>query len=287
MAKSKKTLSEPNLTILDDSYRGSRDLQPQKSHTPTPPLMNNRRKKLDLFKSNISSLSAFLKRILCKNTTKSDIHKQKLDKQKSRSYDNFLMSKVSPNIEDKSRMKNNDIKKFPIQLHKEGYNNNNEMDFIRLHSELNICTSSSISIQNTPTNECNGVINNSNRGNIVQNEEFLNLDSKKTRFKKQNSKFRNFDISFRRPNRKLDTDNINNIRHLSDTALFRVNQDLTNLEEKYPHHNDKTLTSFLASQRCGRRYAICSKIDKIYNNRQLINYMEYLLREDYIRNFLL
>lgn len=74
----------------------------------------------------------------------------------------------------------------------------------------------------------------------------------------------------------------NKKRHLSDTAIFSG--------PKYPRENepfDKNLRLFMMSDRCGRRSAICSRIDKIYYNRQLVNFMEYLLREDYIKNFLL
>jgi hypothetical protein len=74
----------------------------------------------------------------------------------------------------------------------------------------------------------------------------------------------------------------NKKRHLSDTAIFSGS--------KYPRENepfDKNLRLFMMSDRSGRRSAICSRIDKIYYNRQLVNFMEYLLREDYIKNFLL
>jgi hypothetical protein len=75
-------------------------------------------------------------------------------------------------------------------------------------------------------------------------------------------------------------------RHLSDTAISGV--DLRTYEEKKNELNDKVLNAFLNSKRCShRRNAICSRIDKYYLNRQLISFMEYLLREDYIKNFLL
>lgn len=77
-------------------------------------------------------------------------------------------------------------------------------------------------------------------------------------------------------------------RHMSDTCL--VSSTLPHSSSRshpMPETTDKTLRAFLLSERSGRRPAICSRIDKIYHNRQLINYMEYLLREDYIRNFLL
>lgn len=80
---------------------------------------------------------------------------------------------------------------------------------------------------------------------------------------------------------RSDTVTYERKRHLSDTVLFS-----RPLNFEYDVV-DKTMRMFLACERSGRRMAICSKIDKIAYNRQLINYMEYLLREDYIRNFLL
>ena len=64
--------------------------------------------------------------------------------------------------------------------------------------------------------------------------------------------------------------------------------DLRSYEEKKAEINDKILNIYLNTCKYScRRNAICSRIDKIYHNRQLINFMEYLLREDYIKNFLL
>lgn len=99
--------------------------------------------------------------------------------------------------------------------------------------------------------------------NVLQKEEIVDGD------KKENDK----KTKGRYNNKK---------RHLSDTAIFSG--------PKYPRENepfDKNLRLFMMSDRCGRRSAICSRIDKIYYNRQLVNFMEYLLREDYIKNFLL
>ena len=73
-------------------------------------------------------------------------------------------------------------------------------------------------------------------------------------------------------------------RHMSDTAL--VSSRASCWTAAY-ETNDKQLKMFFLCERSGRRPAICSRIDKFYHNRQLVNYMEYLLREDYIRNFLL
>lgn len=73
-------------------------------------------------------------------------------------------------------------------------------------------------------------------------------------------------------------------RHMSDTAL--VSSRASCWTAAY-ESNDKQLKMFFLCERSGRRPAICSRIDKFYHNRQLVNYMEYLLREDYIRNFLL
>ena len=64
--------------------------------------------------------------------------------------------------------------------------------------------------------------------------------------------------------------------------------DLRSFKEKKEELNDVILNYYLESPKISdRRGAICSRIDKFYNNRQLLNYMEYLLREDYIKNFLL
>jgi len=71
-----------------------------------------------------------------------------------------------------------------------------------------------------------------------------------------------------------------------DTTVPQV--DLRSFSERQDELNDKTLTFYLSSDKgCSRRNAICSRIDKFYFNRQLVNYMEHLLREDYIKNFLI
>ncbi|CAF0905608.1 unnamed protein product [Brachionus calyciflorus] len=64
--------------------------------------------------------------------------------------------------------------------------------------------------------------------------------------------------------------------------------DLRDFNEKKAEITDRILHKFLESNRLScRRYAVCSRIDKLYHKKQLINYMEYLLREDYIQNFLM
>jgi hypothetical protein len=63
---------------------------------------------------------------------------------------------------------------------------------------------------------------------------------------------------------------------------------ITIIGEDYDEEmNEKMLDSFFKTSACKRRDAICSKIDKDRDNRQLLNFMEFLLREDYLRNFLM
>ena len=75
----------------------------------------------------------------------------------------------------------------------------------------------------------------------------------------------------------------------STSARFITNSiDLRSYSEKKSELNDIVLNLFINSDKCAhRRNAVCTKIDKLYYDRQLVNYMEYLLREDYIKNFLL
>jgi hypothetical protein len=81
-------------------------------------------------------------------------------------------------------------------------------------------------------------------------------------------------------------------RHLSDTNL-RIGESEAETNNKGARsvgneHDEKILQVFLSKKRySARRNAICSRIDKLYHNKQLVNYMEFLLREDYIKNFLL
>lgn len=69
---------------------------------------------------------------------------------------------------------------------------------------------------------------------------------------------------------------------------YKLLSDCRTFEEKKFEINDFDLIYYL-STKCSkqRRHAICAKIDKTDYNRQLQDFMEYLLREDYIRNFLL
>ena len=63
---------------------------------------------------------------------------------------------------------------------------------------------------------------------------------------------------------------------------------LTINEKKEEEPQDNTLITFLNNRNISsRRCAICSRLDKLNCKKQLSNYMEYLLREDYIKNFLL
>ena len=64
--------------------------------------------------------------------------------------------------------------------------------------------------------------------------------------------------------------------------------DCRTFDEKKNEINDLELNNYLEKSASKiRRNAICEKIDKLENNKQLLNFMEYLLREDYIKNFLL
>lgn len=62
----------------------------------------------------------------------------------------------------------------------------------------------------------------------------------------------------------------------------------SNLIKSLQRSNDSVFDLFLATRTSTqRRNAICPKIDKLNSNRQLLDYMEFLLREDYIQSFLL
>jgi hypothetical protein len=79
-------------------------------------------------------------------------------------------------------------------------------------------------------------------------------------------------------------------RHLSDTNLQIAGGKDPRGASRNPFNeqDEKMLREFLSRKRvCSRRNAICSRIDKLEQNKQLLNYMEFLLREDYIKNFLL
>ena len=59
-------------------------------------------------------------------------------------------------------------------------------------------------------------------------------------------------------------------------------------EEKKKDLNDSQLDLFLESRIvCTRRNAITARIDRYYRGAELITYMENLLRQEYIENFLL
>ena len=97
-----------------------------------------------------------------------------------------------------------------------------------------------------------------------------------------------------------DNDNenlfIKNLQKLEDITYLtsqialktKINADCRTFEEKKNEINDTDLNNYLETNASKtRRNAICEKIDKLENNKQLLNFMEYLLREDYIKNFLL
>ena len=74
----------------------------------------------------------------------------------------------------------------------------------------------------------------------------------------------------------------------SDSVSILIQADCRSFEEKKNEINDTDLNNYLETNASKtRRNAICEKIDKLENNKQLLNFMEYLLREDYIKNFLL
>jgi hypothetical protein len=89
---------------------------------------------------------------------------------------------------------------------------------------------------------------------------------------------------------------IKNLQKIEDVVYLtsqialksKIQADCRSYEEKKNEINDMDLNNYLENSASKiRRNAICEKIDKLENNKQLLNFMEYLLREDYIKNFLL
>jgi hypothetical protein len=79
-------------------------------------------------------------------------------------------------------------------------------------------------------------------------------------------------------------------QHSDLTVDFEVeyDADLRSYNQKKNEINDNELNLFMASGKCCRRRdAICHKIDTIYGNAELHVFMENLLRQEYIENFLL
>jgi hypothetical protein len=88
------------------------------------------------------------------------------------------------------------------------------------------------------------------------------------------------------------------IRYISESNLTH-SENSNKIEDKKPNRkslkaqklaeaDDRALKNFLSKKQYSqRRNAICTKIDKLYHNKHLVNYMEHILREDYIRNFLI
>jgi hypothetical protein len=80
------------------------------------------------------------------------------------------------------------------------------------------------------------------------------------------------------------------IKSTNHSCYFNKNKTKSdsNLANNNQRSNDSVFELFLAARSCAqRRNAICAKIDKLYSNRQLLDYMEFLLREDYIQSFLI
>jgi hypothetical protein len=75
---------------------------------------------------------------------------------------------------------------------------------------------------------------------------------------------------------------------IKEGVEYKIFADCRTFEEKKDEINDIDLVYYLSTLSSKtRRNAICSKIDKNEYNKQLLSFMEYLLREDYIKNFLL
>jgi hypothetical protein len=143
----------------------------------------------------------------------------------------------------------------------------------------------------TPLNPCEQMKNEKNSRSMstwLQSNQKLN---KLLAFFKRNneSKLSKFKPSMNIKRRALDNKFSLYVTNKSNHADRTVPQiDLRQYSERQNELNDKTLDLYLSTDKyCSRRNAICSRIDKFYFNRQLISYMEHLLREDYIKNFLI
>ena len=98
----------------------------------------------------------------------------------------------------------------------------------------------------------------------------------------KNSEIQNSQVSANPISSDLQTKNNANQKNVTKSS------ELKSIIEKTDETNDNLLIAFLANKPVSsRRCAICSRLDKLNCKKQLSTYMEHLVRDDYIRNFLL
>jgi len=128
-----------------------------------------------------------------------------------------------------------------------------------------------------------------NENEIIESNNSPQLDSKSIRKKISAMKKAAFDKIRSRSSsasKKSRNKSENNNEHNNDEFDKIDLRDFD--EEKKKELNDERLNSFLKSKiTSSRRNAISSRIDKLYHGAELVTYMENLLREEYIQNFLL
>ena len=126
---------------------------------------------------------------------------------------------------------------------------------------------------------------------ITINKHFSHVRYSDKKFNKTNQPKDKFEGTTKQLLECSDNDVIDDLENLSlnlKPSQPAIHADCRSFEEKKDEINDVDLINFLAHRSSKvRRNATCERIDKFDNNKQLLNFMEYLLREDYIKNFLL
>jgi hypothetical protein len=127
--------------------------------------------------------------------------------------------------------------------------------------------------------------NKQKEANLPEENEVNKMSLKKKLFAIKQAtieKIRSRSNSKKKRRAKSEADRVNN------EDLFRIDLRDYNQEEKKKEINDPALDLFLESRIVSqRRSAITSRIDKYFRGGELITYMENLLRQEYIENFLL
>ncbi|RNA43211.1 hypothetical protein BpHYR1_018667 [Brachionus plicatilis] len=286
----KRAISEPNL-IMD--------------RTDCFCSIDKKYKSLKLFKKRFNifissfSLIKFLKYVItfrhCRMSNKATIARKKESMGRSISLDwidkkTFLIYKISHQLSKKSKLKN------PNEKNKKKFSDPKTLSIKSIGSLLdtenslgNTSRSHSCFTPHSANISLKASLANLNRikHHDILEEAILNLNeiggvsSFLKSFKKSESK-RSF-LSFR-------SANYDSKRKKNSSSCLSINDkiDLRDYVDKKSEINDNVLHRFLENKRAhARRFAICARIDKLDHNKELINFMEYLLREDYIQNFLM
>lgn len=291
----KRALSEPNLVMdrtdcfcsINKKYKNFKLLK----------------KRLNIIISNFNLIN-FLKYLFtfryCRMSNRTNNSKKRIVLGRSISLDwidkrTFLIYKISHQLSIKSKFKNKNDKINKNYLNFKKVSHKSIGSFIDsqneyVNSSINLRSHSCFAPQSVSTISLKESLANLNRikHHDILEEAILNFNGTKELnylskpFAKSESKrsFFNFKGINYGSKRKKNSSS-------SCLSIFeRI--DLRDYVDKKSEINDNVLHRFLESERShSRRSAICARIDKLYRNKELINFMEYLLREDYIQNFLM